>query len=128
MTRRRLIRTTVVAGMMLTVLASSGALADRYYFKDVLRPGGQARSRAVEYADWRACGADADGNFKNAAKFKACMRTHGWAVDKYTPDRSRARPRAHKARARATTPTSTTKEWRVTTPAASASASRRTGP
>ena len=86
MSSRRTVRMAAIAGVMIAV-SSGGALAASYHLKDVLRPGGHARSLAAKFADGRSCGATGDHVLvSKAAAFKDCMRTHGWVVDKYTPD------------------------------------------
>ena len=47
-------RLTVAATVMLAILPLSAAqAADTYYFKDILRPHGQARSMSAKLADGR---------------------------------------------------------------------------
>ena len=80
-------RLTGAATVMLAILPLSAAqAADTYYFKDILRPHGQARSMSAKLADGRSCGASGTSFSGDVKKFEQCMRAHGWVVDRYVPD------------------------------------------
>ena len=79
-------RLTVAATVMLAILPLSAVqAADTYYFKDILRPHGQARSMSAKLADGRSCGASGTSFSGDVKKFEQCMRAHGWVVDRYVP-------------------------------------------
>jgi hypothetical protein len=76
-----------IAALCLTVISLSIAqAADTYHFKDVLRPHGHERGLSAKFADGRSCGASGSHFSGDVEAFERCMRAHGWAVDRYTPD------------------------------------------
>ena len=87
MSGTRAIRAAATAAIV-TVLSLGAAQADTYVFKDVLRPGGVARTLEAKRADAYRCGADATGAFPHAivAAYTRCMRTHGWVVQRRIPE------------------------------------------
>jgi hypothetical protein len=85
MSGRKAMRAAAVTAV-LTVVSLGAAQADRFYFKDILLPGGHARSDAVLQADEHRCGADANCHFGNVVAFKKCMRAHGWVTGAYEPN------------------------------------------
>jgi hypothetical protein len=85
----------IAAAAILMALSLRAASADdAAYFKDVLKPGGHARSMAAKLADGRACGVSGDTITGLIPAFQACMSSRGWALDHYGPDPSTPRPRA----------------------------------
>jgi hypothetical protein len=77
MMKRTALALLLIAG---TVAA---AQADTFVFRDVLKPGGKARSMAAKQADGRKCGAT-NGFFptRDTAQFTACMSALGWTIAK----------------------------------------------
>ena len=77
--------------MALSLNAASAS--DIAYFKDVLKPGGHARSMAAKVADGQACGVSGDTVTVLMPAFQTCMSGRGWALDHYGPDPASPRPR-----------------------------------
>lgn len=67
--------------------AASGASAETYVYKDVLRPHGAQRSQAEKQAAFKSC-LDAGVRAENAPAFEACMRRQSWALAYIRPDAS----------------------------------------
>ena len=84
--RRLVVAPALVSAPLLFGLQA--AQAETHIYKDVLRPGGVARSLAQKVADSRLCGAAADGSFTNVPAFESCMRAHGWVRTAVKPDAS----------------------------------------
>jgi hypothetical protein len=85
----------MMAAAALTALSLTAAQADDIaYFKDVLKPGGHARSMAAKLADGRACGVSGDTITGLMPAFQKCMSGRGWVLDHYGPVPSAPRPRA----------------------------------
>lgn len=86
----------MAATVIFAALSLSAADAnDIAYFRDVLKPGGHARSAAAKFADGRACGATADHTIHTIMSvFQKCMSSRGWVLITTGPtDRpSMARP------------------------------------
>jgi hypothetical protein len=94
MTNGTALRRTILATAILTALSLQAAAADDIaYFKDVLNPGGHARTMAAKVADARACGASGRRITVLMPAFENCMSGRGWALDHYGPDPAEARPR-----------------------------------
>jgi hypothetical protein len=94
MTNGKIIGRTIAATAILLALSLQAASAnDTAYFKDVLKPGGHARSMAAKLADGRACGVSGDTITGLMPAFQKCMSSRGWALDHYGPDPSAPRPR-----------------------------------
>jgi hypothetical protein len=79
-------RRSAAAVVIVAVLSLSAVHADTYHFKDVLKPHGHARGLSAKFADGRSCGASGTRFSGDVSAFEQCMRTHGWVVDRYTPD------------------------------------------
>jgi len=84
--RRLVVAPALVSAPLLFGLQA--AQAETHIYRDVLRPGGVARSLAQKVADSRLCGAAADGSFTNVPAFESCMRAHGWVRTAVKPDAS----------------------------------------
>jgi hypothetical protein len=94
MANGKIVRRTLAATAILMALSLQAASAnDTAYFKDVLKPGGHARSMAAKLADGRACGVSGDTITGLMPAFQKCMSSRGWALDHYGPDPSAPRPR-----------------------------------
>jgi hypothetical protein len=93
MANGRILRRTLAATAILMALSLNAAsAADIAFFKDVLNPGGHARSMAAKLADGRACGVSGGYITGLMPAFEKCMNGRGWALDHYGPDPSSPRP------------------------------------
>jgi hypothetical protein len=94
MANGKILRRTMAATAILMALSLNAAsAADIAYFKDVLKPGGHARSMAAKLADGRACGVSGDTITRLMPAFEKCMSGRGWTLDHYGPDPASPRPR-----------------------------------
>lgn len=93
MANGKIIRRTVAAAILMALPLNAASASDIAYFKDVLKPGGHARSMAAKVADGQACGASGNTVTVLMPAFQACMSSHGWALDHYGPDPASPRPR-----------------------------------
>jgi hypothetical protein len=94
MANGKILRRTIAATAILMALSLNAAsAADIAYFKDVLKPGGHARSMAAKLADGRACGVSGDTITRLMPAFEKCMSGRGWTLDHYGPDPASPRPR-----------------------------------
>ncbi len=72
---------TMIGAAILVRCAVNGADAKRYVYRDVRKPNGQGRSMDAKLSDARRCGFSNGNLIHGFAKFNACMRTRGWALD-----------------------------------------------
>jgi hypothetical protein len=86
-------RTLAATAILMALSLHAASAADIAHFKDVLNPGGHARSMAVKLADGRACGVSGGYITVLMPAFEKCMNGRGWALDHYGPDPSSPRPR-----------------------------------
>jgi hypothetical protein len=82
----RTLPTTLAATLACAVLTLNGAHAnDGVTFRDVLKPGGKARSSAQKLADGDACGTTGPHHtIAFMPTFEKCMNAKGYVLDHYT--------------------------------------------
>ncbi|HEX3937373.1 MAG TPA: hypothetical protein VHX43_07695 [Xanthobacteraceae bacterium] len=90
---RHLQRTVAATAILMALSLQAAAADDIAYFKDVLDPGGHARTMTAKVADARACGASGRRITVLMPAFENCMSGRGWALDHYGSDPASTRPR-----------------------------------
>jgi hypothetical protein len=87
--KRILQHTLIAASLLIGSGLAASADTTTYFFKDMLRPGGQERADMEKYRDATACGSHGDSDVPaDLAAFKRCMRVHGWRFDHVATERS----------------------------------------
>ena len=79
-------RTMAATAIFMALSLTAAHADDTAYFKDVLRPGGHARSMAAKLADGQACGVSGGRITGLMPAFEKCMSGRGWALDHYAAD------------------------------------------
>lgn len=81
----------IAAAAVGTALSIGAAQANaKVTFRDVLKPNGHERSKALQRADGAACGTTGPTQELTTTLpvFEKCMRAKGWVLSRYTPDAS----------------------------------------
>lgn len=79
--------------LLLISVVSAHATTDVYFFKDVMKPGGHARSKALKQVDIAACSPTGNVYVGGILAFEKCMKEKGWALDRIGPDPKASVPR-----------------------------------